>query len=278
MPRECPEINDEIEEGVINLDSTDNVVVLVDDDAAMHGLIKRTIAKLNLTLIGATNGEKGMDLIREIKPKLILLDVLMPGRDGWSILKECKLDDELKDIPVIMISQLDKANFAASLGANEYMTKPIDRELFVTGFEIENMIETIKDVSAPLALKNNNEFQINIDDSVGSMSQDETKLRQCLTNFLSNAFKFTKDGTVTLDIDVEIKEKTEFISFSVTDTGAGMSAEGVAKVFEEYTQAERSTSANYGGTGLGLPISKRFAEMMGGDVSVSSEELSLIHI
>ena len=98
-------------------------------------------------------------------------------------------------------------------------------ELFVTGFEIENMIETIKDVSAPLALKNNNEFQINIDDSVGSMSQDETKLRQCLTNFLSNAFKFTKDGTVTLDIDVEIKEKTEFISFSVTDTGAGMSAD-----------------------------------------------------
>ena len=128
-------------------------------------------------------------------------------------------------------------------------------ELFVTGFEIENMIETIKDVSAPLALKNNNEFKINIDDSVGSMSQDETKLRQCLTNFLSNAFKFTKDGTVTLDIDVEIKEKTEFISFSVTDTGAGMSAEGVAKVFEEYTQAERSTSANYGGTGLGLPLS-----------------------
>ena len=60
-------------------------------------------------------------------------------------------------------------------------------ELFVTGFEIENMIETIKDVSAPLAIKNNNEFKINIDDAIGSMSQDETKLRQCLTNFLSNA-------------------------------------------------------------------------------------------
>ena len=104
------------------------------------------------------------------------------------------------------------------------------------------------------------------------MSQDETKLRQCLTNFLSNAFKFTKDGTVTLDILVEKKDEIEFINFSVTDTGAGMSPEGVAKVFEEYTQAERSTSANYGGTGLGLPISKRFAEMMGGDVNVSSEE------
>ena len=145
-------------------------------------------------------------------------------------------------------------------------------ELFVTGFEIENMIETIKDVSAPLAIKNSNEFKINLDDSIGSMSQDETKLRQCLTNFLSNAFKFTKDGTVTLDILVEKKDEIEFINFSVTDTGAGMSPEGVAKVFEEYTQAERSTSANYGGTGLGLPISKRFAEMMGGDVNVSSEE------
>ena len=78
-------------------------------------------------------------------------------------------------------------------------------ELFVTGFEIENMIETIKDVSAPLALKNNNEFKINLDDAIGSMSQDETKLRQCLTNFLSNAFKFTKDGTVTLDVEVETK-------------------------------------------------------------------------
>ena len=69
VPRECPEINDEIEEGVINLDSTENVVVLVDDDAAMHGLIKRTIAKLNLTLIGATNGEKRYGLNKRDKTK-----------------------------------------------------------------------------------------------------------------------------------------------------------------------------------------------------------------
>ena len=101
---------------------------------------------------------------------------------------------------------------------------------------------------------------------MGSMSQDETKLRQCLTNFLSNGFKFTKNGTVTLDVKARMEGDVEFIDFAVIDTGAGMSPEGVAKVFEEYTQAERSTSANYGGTGLGLPISKKFAEMMGGDV------------
>ena len=145
-------------------------------------------------------------------------------------------------------------------------------ELFVTSFEIENMIQTIKDVSEPLAAKNDNGFVINLDGAMGSMSQDETKLRQCITNFLSNGFKFTKNGTVTLDVKSRMIDDEEFIDFAVIDTGAGMSPEGVAKVFEEYTQAERSTSANYGGTGLGLPISKKFAEMMGGDVVVTSEE------
>ena len=147
-------------------------------------------------------------------------------------------------------------------------------ELFVTSFEVENMIQTIKDVSLsePLAAKNDNGFVINLDGAMGSMSQDETKLRQCITNFLSNGFKFTKNGTVTLDVKSRMIDGVEFIDFAVIDTGAGMSPEGVAKVFEEYTQAERSTSANYGGTGLGLPISKKFAEMMGGDVVVTSEE------
>ena len=145
-------------------------------------------------------------------------------------------------------------------------------ELFITSFEIENMVETIKNISEPLAAKNDNGFVVNFDGAMGSMSQDETKLRQCLTNFLSNGFKFTKNGTVTLDVRARLVEGVEFIDFAVIDTGAGMSAEGVAKVFEEYTQAERSTSANHGGTGLGLPISKKFAEMMGGEVVLTSEE------
>ena len=145
-------------------------------------------------------------------------------------------------------------------------------ELFITNFEIENMIQTIKDVSEPLAAKNNNGFVINLDGAMGSMSQDETKLRQCLANFLSNGFKFTKNGTVTLDVKSRMDGDVDFVDFAVIDTGAGMSQEGVDKVFEEYTQAERSTAANYGGTGLGLPISKKFAEIMGGDVKVTSIE------
>ena len=145
-------------------------------------------------------------------------------------------------------------------------------ELYLTSFEIEKVVETLRDINAPLAAKNDNGFKIEVQEAIGSMTQDETKLRQCVTNFLSNAFKFTKGGLVTLNVSTFDKDGTEMIEFKVTDDGEGMSQEGVSKVFEEYEQAERSTSATHGGTGLGLPISKRFAELMGGGVTVSSEK------
>ncbi len=143
-------------------------------------------------------------------------------------------------------------------------------DMYFTPFSIETMIETIKDVSGPLATKNNNEFIIknNVD---GEMTADETKLRQCIVNFLSNAFKFTENGKVALVIDSIDKEGQEFINFDIKDTGIGMTEEQLGKLFDTYTQAERSTSAKYGGTGLGLSISKHFAEMMGGGVEVTSE-------
>ena len=144
-------------------------------------------------------------------------------------------------------------------------------ELYLTSFEIEGMVDTIKDVTGPLAASNDNGFKVNLQDALGSMTQDETKIRQCLTNFLSNGFKFTSNGTVTLDVDTFVEEGIEMIRFAVTDTGEGMSEEGLSKVFREYEQAERSTSAKHGGTGLGLPITKKLAEMMGGDVIVTSE-------
>ena len=97
----------------------------------MHDLIRRTIVKAGMRLIGATDGEQGLKMIREVKPKLILLDVLMPGRDGWSILKECKTDEEIKNIPVVMVSQMSQEKLASSLGADDYLTKPIDRAKFL---------------------------------------------------------------------------------------------------------------------------------------------------
>ena len=144
-------------------------------------------------------------------------------------------------------------------------------ELYITSFEIEDVIDVIKDISAPLMSKNNNAFQCNIQDGIGAMRQDETKLRQCLSNLLSNAAKFTEEGTVTLEVDASLEKEIEMVSFKVIDTGEGMSEEGVGKVFEVYTQAERSTSAKHGGTGLGLPLSREMAQMMGGDITLTSE-------
>ena len=144
-------------------------------------------------------------------------------------------------------------------------------ELYITSFEVEDVVDVIKDISAPLVSKNNNAFQCNIQDGIGAMRQDETKLRQCLSNLLSNAAKFTEAGTVTLEVDASLEKEIEMVSFKVIDTGEGMSEEGVVKVFEVYTQAERSTSAKHGGTGLGLPLSREMAQMMGGDITLTSE-------
>ena len=143
-------------------------------------------------------------------------------------------------------------------------------DMYFTPFNIDTMIETIKDVSGPLASKNNNEFIIK-NNVKGEMTSDETKLRQCIVNFLSNAFKFTENGQVALVIGSKNIDKKEYVNFDIKDTGIGMTEDQLGKLFDTYTQAERSTSAKYGGTGLGLSISKHFAEMMGGGVEVSSK-------
>ncbi len=143
-------------------------------------------------------------------------------------------------------------------------------DMYFTPFNIDTMIETIKDVSGPLASKNNNEFIIK-NNVKGEMTSDETKLRQCIVNFLSNAFKFTENGQVALVIGSKTIDKKEYVNFDIKDTGIGMTEDQLGKLFDTYTQAERSTSAKYGGTGLGLSISKHFAEMMGGGVEVSSK-------
>jgi len=124
---EASDANDPI---VRNLDDQ-SIVVLIDDDPAMHDVVRRTLSKSGVTMVGATNGERGLEIVRESKPKLILLDVYMSGRDGWSILREVKSDPELKDIPVVMVTQLSEERFAKSLGADGYFTKPIDRKRFV---------------------------------------------------------------------------------------------------------------------------------------------------
>ncbi len=141
-------------------------------------------------------------------------------------------------------------------------------ELHIEEFEFETHVSQIEATAKPLISKNDNKFVIEKPDNIEKLVNDQTKLRQILFNMLSNAAKFTKKGTVTL----AITNYGDKVRFAVTDTGIGMNAEQLGKVFEEFTQAESSTSKDYGGTGLGLPISKKMTEMMSGVMEVESEE------
>ncbi len=141
-------------------------------------------------------------------------------------------------------------------------------DLHIEEFEFEKHLSQIEATAKPLVEKNGNEFIIEKPEGIKTLTNDQTKLRQILFNMISNAAKFTKKGTVTLGIT----KYDEKVRFAVTDTGIGMNAEQLGKVFEEFTQAESSTSKDYGGTGLGLPISKKMTEMMSGVMEVESEE------
>jgi PAS domain S-box-containing protein len=143
--------------------------------------------------------------------------------------------------------------------------------LHLETFELGPMIQDVLTTAAPLARKNQNELTLIAPDNPGSMNGDLTKVRQMLLNLLSNACKFTKNGKVTLAVGRENgNEGEEMISFSVADSGIGMSPEQMERLFEAFAQAEASTTSKYGGTGLGLAITKRFCLMMGGDVQADS--------
>ena len=141
-------------------------------------------------------------------------------------------------------------------------------DLHIEEFEFVKHLAQIEATAKPLVEKNGNKFILENNVTFEKLKNDQTKLRQILFNMLSNAAKFTKEGSVTLSINTIEKD----VKFAVTDTGIGMNEEQLGKVFDEFTQAEASTAKDYGGTGLGLPISKKMTEMMGGKMEVESEE------
>ena len=137
-------------------------------------------------------------------------------------------------------------------------------------FDVKAMIDELADTVGPLVQKNRNTFNVRCDADAGTMHGDLTKTRQILLNLLSNAGKFTSNGTVSIEVRSSALHGEACVEFSVTDTGVGMTEEQTRKVFEPFTQADVTTTRKYGGTGLGLAIVSRFCDLMGGTVSVES--------
>jgi len=143
--------------------------------------------------------------------------------------------------------------------------------LYLETFELRPMIDSVAATVAPLAKKTGNVLVVDCAGEVGSIHGDLTKMRQILFNLLSNACKFTRNGTITLTALRDVDGAVDWIEFQVRDTGIGMTPDQQAKVFEAFTQADASTTRTYGGTGLGLAITKTFCLLMGGDVTLTSE-------
>ena len=141
-------------------------------------------------------------------------------------------------------------------------------DLYLEDFKLKDFISQVISTAQPLVEKNRNKMVVELDDSIGTLRNDETKLRQVLLNLLSNAAKFTEGGVIKLKIS---KAARSSVKFELSDTGIGMTPKQLKNVFEEFMQAETSTSKKYGGTGLGLPISKKITEMMDGKIEIKSE-------
>ncbi len=143
-------------------------------------------------------------------------------------------------------------------------------ELYLETFDVGELIKETVGTIHPLVEKNANKLEVNCPEDLGTMYGDLTKVRQSLFNLLSNASKFTENGTIALNIDRYWEQDRSWLSFQVKDTGIGMNAAQIGKLFQAFTQADASTTRKYGGTGLGLAITKKFCQMMGGDIQVES--------
>ena len=145
-------------------------------------------------------------------------------------------------------------------------------DLHLETFDIGPLVADVATTIGPAAAKNGNQLVVNCPPDIGEMHADPTRIRQTLLNLMSNASKFTERGRVTIDVGrLKAPGGGEQIAIAVIDTGIGMSSEQLGRLFQQFVQADPSTTRKYGGTGLGLAISRHFCQMMGGDISVQSE-------
>ena len=143
-------------------------------------------------------------------------------------------------------------------------------EVSLSRFDVGDLMNEVVMTFQPLVKKNSNRFEESKFDHLGVMNSDLTKVRQILLNLLSNASKFTREGSITLDAERKTVNGSDWLSFRVSDTGIGIDQEQAERIFDAFAQADGSTSRKYGGTGLGLTISKEFCEMLGGNIGVES--------
>jgi signal transduction histidine kinase len=144
-------------------------------------------------------------------------------------------------------------------------------ELSLQPFALARFADEVAGTARPLMDQNGNQLVVNAPDNLGEMTTDQTKLRQVVINLLSNAAKFTNKGVVTLTISRRPSAAGDWVEFRVDDTGVGIADKDMSKLFQDFAQVSATTSAQYGGTGLGLAVSQKLCALMGGGITATSE-------
>ena len=144
-------------------------------------------------------------------------------------------------------------------------------EMHPETFDMALVLQDVLTSVEPLASRNHNRVQVRNSAAASEVHTDLTRFRQSLTNLVANACKFTSNGQVSVEVSREGTRPDEWVVLTVKDTGIGISPEQQARLFQAFTQADASTTREYGGTGLGLVISRKMCQLMGGDISVESQ-------
>jgi len=191
--------------------------------------------------------------------EMLLEDAEMEGREDY-VADLRKIRSAGKHLLALINDVLDLSKIEAG-----------SMDLYNETIELAGFVEDVVATCQPLVEKNRNSLEISCPEGLGSVVKDVTKLRQSLFNLLSNACKFTENGTISLKVWRSQEADSAWIHFGVRDSGIGISPENLQRLFTNFTQAEASTTKKYGGTGLGLALSQKLCNLMGGRIEVESE-------
>lgn len=144
-------------------------------------------------------------------------------------------------------------------------------ELYIEEIDLTGFLSDVEFTARPMITQNSNKLFVEKDERLGVLEADATKLRQAVLNLLSNAAKFTQNGRIDLKIARETVDGNDWVKVSITDTGVGISEEHSKLLFSNFSQAHPSISAKFGGTGLGLSVSQKLCQIMGGYITIDSE-------
>ena len=228
------------------------LTVAKDDAVAANGAKSEFLAKMSHELRTPLNAVIGYS-------EILLEDAELESR-GEDIADLQKISAAGKHLLAMVNDVLDISKIEAG-----------KMELFIEEVDLAGFLNDVEFTARPMIIQNSNKLVVDKDQDLGVIEADATKLRQAVLNLLSNAAKFTQSGKIELKIERTVIDDKDWVNFSVTDTGVGISEEHSKLLFSNFSQAHPSISAKFGGTGLGLSVSQKLIQLMGGEITIKSE-------